>query len=386
MSGNVKSAAEIAQSFLSGDRTGGVAQDTGSPGDDHEIADANESDVSADPGEQDDELSVGLDDISAPLGAETQQSGVEGSKNPAGKGSKVASKGEQPGGTKADKVRIPYGDTGKFIEIDYSDRDRIKQAFLVERQARQWSNERDTYKKKLEALDVTHNDLKGMWDTLEKANSEEGLMGVLAAIAGPAKAQEFIRSQVDRANFLRSATPEEKANLEARERSERQERELSRIRKEQEDFRSKVEAERDEAKLHAVEAKISPVYEKYNFSGKLGDENDEHIFNEMLWGTALRKLQPYEDKGIEITPGMVEKAFAETSKALRKRIAGYGEQVAAKTVARKKERAADAVQNKVSSSYRGEPGDREKAIDLLRKGDITSLFQGARTFGKALRR
>ena len=375
-----KSSAELVQNYLTTGSASGTPGGAAPEGGDEETAWADDTGSSMDLNGQSNEDVVGLNDISENETQEIQASGKNG---------QAADKSKPESNSKAapEKGKIPLGKSGKYLEVDYSNKERINQAFLMEHGARKWQAERDQVKKERDELSGKYTELNEFWTTLEKAYREQGEEGVIDAIHGrQGAAKEFIESRIKRAEVLRNASPEERALLESREQAAKRDRELERIRKENDDFKATVEQEREQARLSAVESRINPAYEKYSFSGKLGDENDEHIFNDMLWNTSLRKLQPYEDQGLDITPAMAEKAFAETARALRKRITGYGEQVAAKTVERKKERSASAVQNKVASGYRGEQGDKEKAMDLLKQGDITSLFQGARTFGKIFRK
>jgi len=286
------------------------------------------------------------------------------------------------------KERIPVGkDKKEYIEIDYEDREGIKNAYLMARGARKWQAQKDETEKKFTALDTEHRNLKSNWEALEQAFSKQGVEGVIDLLEGRSGAyQAHLEQQLRRAEFLKNATPEEKANLEAREIAAKQARELERERAENKKFREDMQKERETAELRSLESRLHPEFEKYRFRGKLGDTTDEHMFDEMLWTTALKKLEPYEEKGLEITPEMVSTAFRSVSQSLRKRIVSHGEKVAQKAVETKKAQAAERVQSTVSSTYEGGKGKsaREEALGLIQKGDLASVFKQWSRLGGAL--
>lgn len=285
-------------------------------------------------------------------------------------GSKDA-KGKAPGS----KERVPVNKGKQFIEIDYTDKEATKKAHLMAHGARQWQVAKDASDRKFSALDTAHKELKGNWDALETAYKGKGIEGVIDLLEGaPGAHKSYLDRHIKRAEFLKSASPDEKKALEREEESQRNARELENIREENKKFREQMAEERETSELKSLESRIHPNFERYRFKGKLGDANDEHMFDEMLWGTALKKLEPYEEKGLEITPEMIEGAFRSVSQALRKRVTGYGEKVAARSLEKKKEAATEQVQSKVMSGYRGNETSKE-ARDLLNKGDLASVFK-----------
>jgi hypothetical protein len=285
-------------------------------------------------------------------------------------------KGQASGTKERIPVKSADGSKGKsFIEVDYSDKEAIKKAHLLAHGARQWQVAKDAADRKFSTLDTEHKQLKGNWDALEGAYKGKGIEGVIDLLEGQQGAyKSHINQQIKRAEFLRNASPEEKQALEAKEEAQKHARELETIREENKRFREQMEQERETAELRSLESRIHPNFEKYRFKGRLGDPNDEHMFDEMLWGTALKKLEPYEEKGLEITPEMIEGAFRSVAQALRKRVTGYGEKVAARSVEKKKAAATEQVQSKVMSGYRGNETTQE-AHDLIRKGDIAGVFK-----------
>ena len=216
-------------------------------------------------------------------------------------------------------------------------------------------------------------------DALETAFSENGELGVIDLIAGKAGAsQEFIQKQLDRARYLESASPEEVDRLTQKERNEKLEKEIAKIRAEGQTREQRVVQEREAAELAALESRVTPAFEKYRFDGKLGDADDEAMFDQMLWDQARKKLEPYEEKGVALTKELVEQAFRETATRLRNRIGATVDKKTAEVVEGRKQAAAENVQHSVTSGYK-KGGARAEAEDLIGKGDFRSLFGN---FGK----
>ena len=90
--------------------------------------------------------------------------------------------------------------------------------------------------------------------------------------------------------------------------------------------------------MKVLESTVHPSFDRYRFADKLGDANTEAMFDEMLWNSALKRLEPYEEKGIPLTSDLVEKEFKAVSVALRKQINVQAEKKAAKAVAQRKRR------------------------------------------------
>lgn len=276
---------------------------------------------------------------------------------------------------------VVTGDDGikRRVEIDYSDRASIKKAFEMMHGARKWQAEKDRAIQSQKSIAEKYEKDRRVLDALEQAYEKDGELGVLDLLAGRQGAsQEFIQRHIDRARFLENASPQEKAALEQKERLERLERELGRTREEKAAWEKKMAEEREASQLAELQSRINPVFEKYRFDGKLGDEADEALFDETLWNTAMARLKPYEEQGVEITRELVEQSFRETAGRLRKRLGVTADKKAAAVVNKKKQEATEAAQAATTTAYaRG--GARSEAESLISKGDFRSLFSN---FGK----
>lgn len=267
------------------------------------------------------------------------------------------------------------------VEIDYSDRKSIRKAHEMMYGARKWQAERDHARQELQKVNSDVAELKQNWEALERAFQDKGEEGVIDLLSGrPGAYKQHIAKQLERAKFLEQASPEELEMFNAKEASERQMKELERIRKENEDFRKKISEEKEAADMSALESRVHPVFEKYRFADKLGDSNDEHLFDEMLWTSALKRLEPYETQGLALTPDLIEREFRSVAMALRKRIGVQAEKKAAKVIEQKKQEATENVQSTLRAGYKSSSTANE-ARDLINSGNITGLLKGWGKYG-----
>lgn len=273
-------------------------------------------------------------------------------------------------------------DKGKRrIEVDFNNKDQLKKFVQMAHGARKWQAERDQAISKTKELETQYSSLKGNWDVLEKAYQESGVEGLIDLLEGrPGAFQEWEKARLERYNFLQKASPAEKELFEARESESKRQREIDRIRKENEEFKKSVQAEREAAEMRSLEGTVNPVFDRYRFADKLGDADTEQMFDQMLWDTSLKRLEQYEEQRVPITADLVEKEFKTVATALRKRINVQAEKKAAKAVEQKKQEATENVQAAVSSGYRNSSLQKE-ASDMLRNGNLTGLLKQWNKYG-----
>ncbi len=309
-------------------------------------------------------------------GEDTPKDSAEGDKGPASSEQKQTSENRE-----VITVTDEHG-RRKKLEIDYSDRKATRKAHEMAVGARKWQAERDQARQQLQKEMHEKSELRTNWEALEKTFQEKGLEGIVDLIEGrPGAFKQLEKKIIDRARFLDNASPEEIQALEAKERAELSNKELQRIRKENEDFRKEMAAEKETAELRSLESRVHPVFDKYRFADKLGDANDEHMFDEMLWNSALKRLEPYEEQGLSITPELVDREFRNVAMAIRKRIGLQAEKKAAKVVEQKKQEATENVQAAVKSGYSSGNKNAQEARDLINNGNLTSLLKGWSKYG-----
>lgn len=273
-------------------------------------------------------------------------------------------------------------DKGKRrVEVDFNNKDQLKKFVQMAHGARKWQAERDQAITKAKEVETQYSSLKQNWDVLENAYQNGGVEALVDLLEGRQGAfNEWEKSRMDRADFLRKASPAEKELFETKERESLRQRELEKIRRENEEFKKSVQAEREAAELRSLESTVHPAFDRYRFADKLGDSDTEQMFDEMLWNSALKRLEPYEEKGIPLTADLVEKEFKTVAVALRKRINVQAEKKAAKAVEQKKQEATENVQAAVSSGYRNSNLQKE-ASDMIRGGNLTGLLKQWNKYG-----
>ncbi len=313
---------------------------------------------------------------------------LPGSENtPTDQSGKAPSKADGKQTASGDKEVITItDDKGKRkVEIDYTNRDAIKRAFMLQHGARNWQAERDKALESTKSVRSELEQVKQDWATLDQAFKQgpEHLFDLLQGRRGAFK--EHVRKQQEKEEYLRNASPDEVRALENQERADLRERELAEIRRENAEFKKQVTTEREFAEEKALESRIHPAFNKYRFAETLGNADDEHMFDSMLWNTALERLIPYEEKGVNITPELVEKEFRSVAQTIRKRIGAQAEKKATRVVEQKKREATENVQAKVMSGYKT-GGNAQEARDLLKKGDLTSLLKGWNKYGSLFNR
>ncbi len=260
------------------------------------------------------------------------------------------------------------------VEIDWNNRDKLKQQLQLAHGARKWQAERDQARTEASALKSQLAEKSKMTDTLEEAYQKGGEEAVVDLIAGRRGAyQEQLQKALERKEFLKHASPAEVRALEKQEEAARTQRELEVMRQENEKFRKEMTLTKEQAEQSAMESRAHPAFDKYRFDGKLGDPESEAMFDEMLFNTTINRLLPYEEKGLDITAEMFEREFATVSGLIRKRIAGQANKTASKVIAQKKQEATENVQAKVKSGYKM-GGVRAEADKYLNNGDTKSLF------------
>lgn len=289
-------------------------------------------------------------------------------------------KSPAPGGKESIVVTDDKGK--RRIEVDFNNKDQIKKYVQLAHGARKWQAERDQALNKAKEVESKYSTIQGNWEVLEQAYQSSGIEGLVDLLEGRQGAfQDWEKSRLDRHEMLKKASPAERELFEARESEAKRQREIEKIRKENEDFKRSVQAEKETAELRSLESTVHPVFDRYRFADKLGDSDTEQMFDEMLWNAALKRLEPYEEKGLPITQDLVDREFKSVSTALRKRINLQAEKKAAKVVEQKKREATENVQAAVSNGYRSSSAAKE-AEDLIKSGNIAGLFRGWGKYGK----
>lgn len=303
-------------------------------------------------------------------GSEDAQSNSQDSKSKTKPGQ---DKGANPEISAKEVITITDEKGKRKVEVDFNDKDSLRKYVQMAHGARKWQAERDQAKQQATKISQEHEALKSNWKALEDAysNGVEGLVDLLMGQQGSYK--NFIAREIDKAKFLEKASPEERELFDTKERLARMEQADKRRQQEYETRVKAIDERTQQAELETLKGQVHPAFQKHAFDGKLGDSNDEQMFNRMLWNTAMDNLVPYEEQG-KLTPEVVEREFRSVANTLSKRINVQAEKKAASAVAQKKQEATENVQAKVMSGYKS-GGKTKEAADMLNNGNLTGLLK-----------
>lgn len=321
-----------------------------------------------------------LEDMLPGEGEDTPSDSPEKDKSAAKASSDKSNKPSQETSTKEVITVTDEQGRKRKVEIDYSNKDRIKKAFSMEAGARKWQVERDNALGKAKVVESKLGEIQTNWNKLDDAYQAGGAEGLYDLIHGQGAFKQHVTKQVERAKFLENASPSEREKLLAQDAQEASRREVDKLRKDNEEFKKQVMSERETAETRSLESKIHPVFDKYRFADRLGDTGDEHIFDQMLWKTSMDRLEEHEQNGVEITPELVNKEFSEVAQRIRKRIGVQAEKKATKVIESKKREATENVQSKVMSGYKT-GGVGKEARDLIDSGNLTGLLKNWGKYG-----
>lgn len=298
----------------------------------------------------------------------------------------ASSKPEAKSGTSTKEFVAVTDDKGqrRKIEIDYSDRAAIKKAHLEAAGMRKFQAERDQVKQRFQEMETKSKELENNWNALDGAYQNGGIEGLVDLLEGRRGAyKERVSKEVERVKFLERASPEEIEQLSAREMADKIRKDNERLHKDNEKFKKEITDHREATELKEVQSRVYPTFDKYNFTGKLGDEQGEQMFNEMLWTTSVNRLKQYEDKGLELSPELIDREFREVQGLIRKRISVATEKKVTNVIAQKKQEATENVQAKIKSGY-SKSSDEEKLSALVKSGNTDAIFKNWSSFKNIL--
>lgn len=259
------------------------------------------------------------------------------------------------------------------VEVDFNNRDQLKKYVQMAYGARKWQAERDEARNQLKERDSRDAQKDADWQKLETA-FQQGYDVLIDTLAGRQGAfDEFVAQKRQRVE-LQKNNPEAFAALEAKELADKLAKELEKQKSENEKFKKSVTEDREAAEVKALESRVNPVFQKYRFADKLGNPHNEQMIDEMLWNSAMKRLEPYEEQNLDLTPDIIDKEFRAAAQSIRSVIGTQAEKKAAKVVEQKKQEATENAQAKVMSGYT-KGGTHAEAKKLLDAGDIKGIFK-----------
>lgn len=264
------------------------------------------------------------------------------------------------------------------IKIDYSDKEHIKKVYAQAAGMRKFQAERDNLAREIEQLRSSSGKKAEQFDQLNNIYREggiEGLIDVLAADEGGF--QKLLDKKIEEREWRKNATPEELALHHAELAKLARDKEYERLRKEFDEMRQKQAQAVEQAEIKALEGQVNPVFEKYRFAGKLGNAQDEHMLDEMLWNNALKRLEDYPDDA-DITQDVIQKEFSSAAQTIRRLVNKQVDKQVTKTVEQKKKAAMETAQAQTIKQYSGGQGNAElrQALQRPNVNTVTQMLTG----------
>lgn len=248
-----------------------------------------------------------------------------------------------------------------------------------EKGMRKFQTERDQAVKELSAVKPELKALKDNWAALEGAFSSDGIAGVINLLAGkPDAYKAHIQSELDRANARASATPSQKAQMDYEDRIQAEQRARAKLEKEFKELNSTVAAKAEAAELSQVKSIVNPIYEKYRFTGKLGDAEAEYYQDKALWREAMENLDALPEE--QITRETIEAEFKKAADNARRVINRQADSKVKKTLEAKKVSAQDSAATRAMSGMQSSAATDDFRANI-RSGNIADAFR-ALTTGK----
>lgn len=253
-------------------------------------------------------------------------------------------------------------DKGKRkVKVDFSDKEKLTKFVQLAYGARKWQKERDDLQKQLDEKVQLWDKFEGAW--------KQGYRGLINTLEGSNDAfDKFVEAEITRRQELEDMSPIERKALEVEERFKKQQFEADKLKSDYENKLKEITQKEQAAAQKELESRIHPAFERYRFSGKLGDSVAEHEFDTMLWERTLARLEGLPDDS-KITQAIVDREFRSVSQMMSKHINAQAEKEVKKAMDKKKIVATQQVQ---AAAKRGvvKKQDKESVTASLRSGNI----------------
>lgn len=333
-----------------------------------DVVESNDSSLLSDEVEVEDDAS----ELSEPTVDDTQDEAEESDKEESGE--QDAADESQSDEADFEYVKVADSDgRKKKLKIDYSDRKKIRQAYLQAAGMRKFQAERDQLRKEFEGVKPDLDAVQKINETYEKG----GLQALVDLIGGEGSYQKHLQKELAKARIRESGSDEDIRELERQEATERERRELEALRREREEFLKQSQAEREESERSRIKSMVEPSFNKYRFAGKLGDSSRESTLDRMIWRDAREELQALADSGTQLTPAVVDREFRRAAAALGATVKEKAKLAQKKISDKKKREAAEHIQKPTSRS--GRPmktgsGDRAQLLNDLKTKSISEIM------------
>lgn len=263
-------------------------------------------------------------------------------------------------------------DSGKKkLKVDWNDRDKLRGYIKMAAGMRKFQAERDQAKTELQSMKPQFEELQGVYDTLNSAWSKQGVEGVVNLLGGENAYKQLEESIVSRYKFLEKASPEQKKSFELEQELLKERTERERFQRQIEEGLSQTKAAREAAQAKEAEAMVYPAFEKYRFTGKLGDPDTEHRLDQAIWAQTLAVLESLPEGAVNQT--VIDREFRLAASAFSKAIGKQAGAQAKKVVESKKQDAQASLSKAAAKGMKNATADATWR-DTLGKGDVRSAI------------
>jgi hypothetical protein len=331
------------------------------------------------------EASANLEaEVNSDVNTETVESDTEGetatSENEEGEATQSLDSANKKADIEEIVVTGPEGK--KRLKIDYTDKDKIKTAFKLAAGARKWQKERDDARKTLTEVKAEKEKADSDWQRLETAYKEDGIRGLVNLLEGKDVYSDFLDQEIQKKREYDALSPQQKEALDLRKQSEKDKLEAAKVRTDYEKKLAEINKKQQEAEAAALNSKVTPAFEKYSFSGKLGDPVSEAEFDEMLWNKAIANLEKIPES-IELTKAMIDKEFRMVSQRMQKHLNSQVQKKVTQVIDKTKQAATSKAQAQVRKGLT-KPSEMDEVRKQARGGDLVgSLSSFFNLGGKA---
>lgn len=278
--------------------------------------------------------------------------------------SKVQDSEKEPGIEDIEEITFTDHKGRRTVKVDFSDRDKVKKLASLAYGSRKFQVERDQSRQELVQERESNQKLKDDMSKFESIYEKEGLKGLALMLEGPDGYAKFLsEARAEQERWEEMDPRERESALRERELVSSAEKE-KKLREDYESRLAELDKRQRDADEKAFEAKLIPSFDRYRFAGKLGDPVAEHKLDKAIWSDVMDALQPYEDKGLDITQAMIDKEFRKASQELNSVVNKQVEKKTKVAIQKAKTTAQTKAQAKVSQSMQTNSASEKFKSDM----------------------
>ena len=272
------------------------------------------------------------------------------------------------------KMKDPKTGRAQKIKIDYNDRKAIKENAKKAAGMRKAFADRDVISKQLQDSEKKYDELSSVYTPLAEAFETNGIRGVVELLSdSPDAWKEAVDAEIEERERIRKLSPEERFQMERELESQRWEQQLAAERAKREAFEQQIAEREQQAQIKDLKARVNPSFDRYRFSGTLGDPVLEQKLDSAVWSEVMTNLSDIPDN-VELTQALIDKEFRKATATFRKALKVQSEKNVKKTIERKKAQAGERAQVTAKKGLNKSNAASKKFAEDLQTGNIRDAF------------